>query len=66
MVERIRRALDAEPAKTRGGATLPCTASFGIATFVPGEREDWESLFSRADAALYRAKHEGRNRVVHG
>lgn len=66
MAERIRKALDNEPAETPGGATFRCTASFGIATFMPTEDEDWESLFKRADAALYRAKHQGRNRVVLG
>lgn len=37
------------------------TASFGIAPYQPGESVDhW---ISRADAALYEAKQEGRNRV---
>ena len=35
-----------------------CTASFGVAQFVPGESV--ESLVGRADAALYAAKHAGR------
>ena len=37
------------------------TASFGVATARPGE--SYEQIFSRADAALYRAKSSGRNRV---
>ncbi len=37
------------------------TASFGVATAREGET--YESLFARADAALYRAKSNGRNRV---
>lgn len=37
------------------------TASFGVATAQEGET--YEQLFSRADAALYRAKSSGRNRV---
>lgn len=38
------------------------TASFGVAMLQPGE--DWENLLKRADRALYRAKAEGRDRVV--
>ncbi len=38
------------------------TASFGVATLKPGEMP--QTLFDRADKALYRAKAEGRNRVV--
>ena len=38
------------------------TASFGVATARPGEPRD--ALLARADDALYRAKHAGRDRVV--
>lgn len=38
------------------------TASLGIATLGPDE--SMESMLERADAALYRAKREGRNRCV--
>jgi diguanylate cyclase (GGDEF)-like protein len=38
------------------------TASIGIATFE--EAGDPNELFNKADAALYRAKREGRNRVI--
>ena len=38
------------------------TCSFGVASLLPGERG--EELLARADAALYRAKTEGRNRVI--
>jgi diguanylate cyclase (GGDEF)-like protein len=40
------------------------TASFGVATFCAGMT--WTEFLSRADAALYRSKVEGRNRVTHG
>jgi len=38
------------------------TASFGVATYEPGD--DTESLFAKADHALYEAKSSGRDRVV--
>jgi diguanylate cyclase (GGDEF)-like protein len=37
------------------------TGSFGLAQLRPGE--DFDSLYARADAALYDAKQAGRNRV---
>ncbi len=40
---------------------LQVTLSVGLAC--AGERDDAASLLQRADEALYRAKHEGRNRV---
>ena len=39
----------------------PLTVSIGAAELRPGE--DWRSWLARADAALYRAKHGGRNRT---
>ena len=55
--ERLREKI---AAANPGG--LPVTASFGIATLAPGE--NFDQLFSRADAALYEAKRSGRNQVV--
>ena len=39
------------------------TASIGLAAF-PGNGQTSQDLMRQADAALYRAKREGRNRVV--
>jgi diguanylate cyclase len=44
-----------------GEAVIPLTASFGVASGFPASHED---LIREADAALYRAKDNGRNCVV--
>ncbi len=52
--------LDIEhPASPEGRLTL----SIGIAISDPAREDQPDSLVSRSDAALYRAKHEGRNRT---
>jgi len=45
-----------------GGGTLRLQASFGVAA-LPENAVDREGLIAAADAALYRAKRAGRNRV---
>ncbi len=47
-----------------GSATLHITISIGVAVLHPGE--DATSWVARADQALYRAKQEGRDRLVEG
>lgn len=51
-----------------GGMELQVTASFGVAGFTPsGTKEELDlaaTLLAKADQCLYRAKREGRNRVV--
>jgi diguanylate cyclase (GGDEF)-like protein len=56
-----------ESLRERVAAELRCrgecvTVSIGAASLHPGE--DWQAWLARADAALYRAKAEGRNRTV--
>jgi diguanylate cyclase (GGDEF)-like protein len=40
------------------------TLSAGLAAYHPGDAATVEELLERADAALYRAKSAGRNRVA--
>jgi len=61
MAERVRASLAGVPMHDAESSTFQVTASLGIAEYVDGDDED--SLISRADAALYRAKEAGRNRV---
>lgn len=51
-----------ESAIIPGTPDLQSTVSIGIATF-PSNAESVDELIAAADAALYRAKEEGRNRV---
>ena len=59
--ERLRRAIaDIPPALS--GVPHQVTASFGIAA-LNARDSSMDDLVARADAALYRAKNGGRNRV---
>ena len=62
--ERLRMRVAGEPVNTPN-FKLPVTVSIGVASSVPGgsRHEHWEDLVRSADAALYRAKENGRNRV---
>ena len=60
MAERMRLRLAAPDARQGGPAV---TGSFGVACCAVGADRDWEAVVARADAALYRAKRLGRNRV---
>jgi two-component system cell cycle response regulator len=61
--ERIRKAIASKPFLLGPGSHLTVTASLGVSSL--GSAQDTvEDLLKRADRALYRAKREGRNRVV--
>lgn len=60
LAEKIRAALEAHDIAITG----PKTGSFGVSSYRAGD--DIKTLMIRADAALYRAKEAGRNRVELG
>jgi diguanylate cyclase (GGDEF)-like protein len=69
VAEKIRASL-AEPYQLNSGSsgfagevvTHRCTASIGVALF-NGQQDTEEDVLNRADAAMYAAKHAGRNQV---
>jgi diguanylate cyclase (GGDEF)-like protein len=61
LADMIRKAFAAIAFEAPAG-DFSTTTSAGIAFCTPGD-EDFQTVFRRADAALYRAKHMGRNKV---
>jgi two-component system, cell cycle response regulator len=62
--ERLRRFLH-EDDLLIGDLPLTLTASFGATSVMPGSKLSGEALIRTADEALYRAKREGRDRVIY-
>ncbi|RBF92037.1 GGDEF domain-containing protein, partial [Xanthomonas oryzae pv. oryzae] len=62
VAEQIRGYIAALAVSDEARALPKVTASIGVASF-PADGEQGASLIQKADAALYRAKHRGRNRV---
>jgi two-component system cell cycle response regulator len=63
VAERLRRRIASEPFPIQKGARMiEVTISIGIAAL--GPNDDAAAVIKRADQALYRAKRDGRNRVV--
>jgi two-component system cell cycle response regulator len=64
IAERLRQQIaDRAFAAAQGAVELKITVSIGVAATL-GIADDASALLERADQALYRAKREGRNRVV--
>ncbi|GAB4260425.1 MAG: hypothetical protein Kow0092_09270 [Deferrisomatales bacterium] len=63
VADRVRRCLEREPVDLGGGLEVAVTASFGVAAY-GRDGTSPEDLLVRADKRLYRAKREGKNRVV--
>ena len=63
VAERVRQAIAEKPFEVAGARPLTVTVSVGV-SFSESEADTPESLIKRADVALYRAKREGRNRVI--
>jgi diguanylate cyclase (GGDEF)-like protein len=62
LAERARTALEGRPIQLPDGGELSVTASFGVAS-APDDTAG-RSVVEAADDALYRAKRDGKNRVV--
>jgi two-component system cell cycle response regulator len=65
VAERMLTAIATQPFAIKAPAALelPVTVSIGLATTL-AEGSSAEEMFHKADAALYKAKQSGRNRVV--
>lgn len=64
IAERIRREFATETFTPTATAAIRKTVSIGVAQLVSGEKI--RSLLTRADKYLYRAKHNGKNRIAAG
>jgi diguanylate cyclase (GGDEF)-like protein len=62
MAERIRRAIEGAIMDVRGGE-IHTTVSVGVASY-PSDGGSLDVIIDKADKAMYRAKQQGRNKVV--
>ncbi|APW44320.1 GGDEF domain-containing protein [Rhodoferax saidenbachensis] len=64
VAEKIRRAIEAAPV-AHADQHIAITVSIGVSSLPAHDNSAIDTLYGRADQALYAAKAEGRNRVVH-
>jgi two-component system, cell cycle response regulator len=64
LAERLRETMAGRRLMLDPGTSFSVTSSFGVAAFPDAPTP--AALFAAADEALYRAKSEGKNRVVAG
>jgi diguanylate cyclase (GGDEF)-like protein len=62
-LEEFRQLIEATPIQVKRGDTVNVTISAGVAAF-PNDGEGEEELLAIADARLFQAKDQGRNRIV--
>jgi diguanylate cyclase (GGDEF)-like protein len=63
IAERIRQSVERHAFEAGAGRTLRLSCSVGVATY-PAHGRTREALLDASDKAMYRAKSQGRNRVV--
>ncbi|TLN21553.1 diguanylate cyclase, partial [bacterium] len=64
LARRIRERVESELVRIDAGLAVAFTVSLGVACYEPsGQIANAEELIAKADAALYRAKENGRNRA---
>jgi diguanylate cyclase len=61
VLEKLLQTIEALRVSLSDGRVIRCTASIGATELHHGE--EVETLISRADSMLYRAKHNGRNQL---
>ena len=63
VAESLRLAIEQAKTRVDDKTEIKYTLSIGVATLA-GEDDSLDAMMQRADAALYQAKQNGRNRVV--
>jgi diguanylate cyclase (GGDEF)-like protein len=63
IADRVRDHISGLSLRTRDGQAVQITVSVGVAALDAGSRRELSELLAAADAALYRAKRDGRNQV---